>query len=149
MNYSWRTSAGFWCKEWFATFSFSPTHLVTRKEQEAAINLFSLLQLRWFLTEQDSFDHRKVSKLCFSGITFTIHKRKFTWRDGLTKWLAFTEILSRTNRTTADVHTAARRRLNRERLCKQTQLKRMRPCRGNTEPSQAWPSRLFTKSFAV
>lgn len=75
-------------------------------------------------TKPFPYNHRNVSKLRFSNITFKLHnnevnvKRKAQEETGV-----YREILSRTIRTIAYIHSATRRYTNCKRLCKQTKLR--------------------------
>lgn len=99
---------------------------MNRQEQKVTINLFPCYFAKMIphKTKPFPYNHRNVSKLRFSNITFKLHnnevnvKRKAQEETGV-----YREILSRTIRTIAYIHSATRRYTNCKRLCKQTKLR--------------------------
>lgn len=95
---------------------------MNRQEQKVTINLFPcyLAKMIPHKTKPFPYNHRNVSKLRFSNITFKLHnnevnvKRKAQEETGV-----YREILSRTIRAIAYIHSATRRYTNCKRLCKQ------------------------------
>ena len=99
---------------------------MSRQEQKVTINLFPfhLAKMIPHVTKAFPYNHRKVSKLRFSNIMFKLHNNEVNVkRNAQEETGVYREILSRTTRTTAYIHSATRRYTNCNRLCKQTKLR--------------------------